>query len=257
MGKIRLDKFLADAGLGTRTQVKAMIRQGQIAVNGQPASRPEMKVDTDADRVTAGGEAVSRAEYVYYMFNKPAGCLCEAKNGRSRMVFDYFEESGRRRLFTVGRLDKDTEGLLLVTDDGPLGHHLTSPRRHVSKTYYAELDGPVGEEEVRLFAGGLDIGDAKPALPAVLEPLDAAQAAGARCCPADTGFHEAGARQAVLITVQEGRYHEVKRLCQAVGRTVIYLKRVSEGSLQLDDSLPPGAYRPLTAQELEDIYKDM
>lgn len=257
MSLIRLDKFLADAGFGTRTQVKALIRKGQAAVNGLPAGRPEQKVDPEKDAVTVCGQAVTRQEHVCYMFNKPAGCLCEARNGHRKTVFDYFEDSGRRALFTVGRLDRDTEGLLLVTDDGALGHHLTSPRRHVDKTYYAELDGPVGEDAVRRFKEGLDIGDDKPALPAVLVPLPDAESARARCCPDEAGFAAPQAAAAVLITVQEGRYHEVKRLFQAVGRKVLYLKRISEGSLKLDASLAPGTYRLLTPEELKDIYRDM
>ena len=173
MGKaVRLDKFLADAGMGTRSEVKKFIQKGQVQVNGKPAKKPELKV-TEEDTVIFGGEEVKAApEYVYYLFNKPAGCVSATEDPREKTVLDYIEEKDRRKgLFPAGRLDKDTEGFLLITDDGPLAHELLSPKKHVDKTYYAKVSGKVTEEDAAKLAEGIDIGEKDFTRPARLELL--------------------------------------------------------------------------------------
>ena len=168
--QLRLDKYLADMGIGTRTQVKQCIRKNQVLVNGLPPEGPQQKV-TDSDMVTFQGSAISYQKYKYYMFHKPKGCVSAAADNRHKTVLDYFPEDSRKGLFPVGRLDLDTEGLLLITNDGALAHNLLSPAKHVPKTYYAEVDGTVTEEDKAQFAQGIDIGGEKQALPAKLEIL--------------------------------------------------------------------------------------
>lgn len=157
---VRLDKFLADAGAGTRSEVKKYIQKGQVQVNGKSVKKPELKV-TEEDQVVMNGQELHAApEYVYYLFNKPAGCVSATEDFRDKTVLDYIEEKDRRKgLFPVGRLDKDTEGFLLITDDGPLAHELLSPKKHVDKTYYAKVSGKVTEEDVVKLAEGVDIGE--------------------------------------------------------------------------------------------------
>ena len=169
---VRLDKFLADAGAGTRSEVKKYIQKGQVQVNGKSVKKPELKV-TEEDQVVMNGQEIHAApEYVYYLFNKPAGCVSATEDFRDKTVLDYIEEKDRRKgLFPVGRLDKDTEGFLLITDDGPLAHELLSPKKHVDKTYYAKVSGKVTEEDVVKLAEGVDIGEKDLTRPARLEIL--------------------------------------------------------------------------------------
>lgn len=184
---------------------------------------------TAEDEVSMDGVSVEYEEYVYYMLNKPAGVISATEDARERTVLDLISERQRKGLFPVGRLDRDTEGLLLITNDGGLAHRLLSPRHHVDKVYYARLDGPVGEAEKALFAQGLKVDETLTALPAELEILEPATE--------------------VRVTIREGKFHQVKRMFEAVGREVLYLKRLSMGPLALDESLPQGAYRRLTAEE--------
>ncbi|MCH5333466.1 MAG: rRNA pseudouridine synthase [Agathobacter sp.] len=243
---VRLDKFLADAGFGTRSEIKKLIRGGKVTVAGETAGQPERKIDPAAACVCVCGAPVEYQESVSYLFHKPAGCVTARTDATTPTVMDYFPAPERGKLSPVGRLDKDTEGLLIVTSDGALNHHLTSPARHVEKTYYAVLDHEVSEEAARQFAVGLDIGDDKPTKPAKLlilpkeEPFDAA-------LPAElSGEAKAHAR----LTITEGRYHQVKRMFAAVDCRVLYLKRLSIGQISLGD-LPRGEYRRLTEEELE------
>lgn len=229
--KMRLDKFLTQAAELTRSEAKQKIKKGSVTVDGEVEKKAERKVSTK-ECICLDGEAVTYVKYRYIMLHKPAGVVSATEDAQCQTVIDLIEE-GRRDLFPVGRLDKDTEGLLLLTNDGALAHNLLSPRKHVDKTYFAVLDGPVGEEEQALFLQGLDIGDEKKTLPAKLEVT--------------------GKANEVLITVQEGRFHQVKRMAEAVGRRVEYLKRISMGPLVLDASLAKGEYRPLTEQELADL----
>lgn len=232
---VRLDKFLADAGKGTRSEVKKIIQKGQVQVNGVPAKKPEIKVDPEKDVVVLSGETVGAApEFVYYLLNKPAGCVSATEDRNDRTVMEYVP-SDRKGLFPVGRLDKDTEGLLLITNDGELAHRLLSPKKHVDKTYYAKVQGIVTQEDVRKFAEGVDIHEKKLTAPAVLEVV------------------KSGEVSEILLTICEGKFHQVKRMFEAVGKKVIYLKRLSMGPLQLDETLMPGEYRELTEKEKDTL----
>lgn len=246
MGKaVRLDKFLADAGAGTRSEVKKYIQKGQVQVNGKTAKKPELKV-TEEDQILMNGQEVKAApEYVYYLFNKPAGCVSATEDSRDKTVLDYIEEKDRRKgLFPVGRLDKDTEGFLLITDDGPLAHELLSPKKHVDKTYYAKVSGKVTEEDAAKLAAGVDIGEKDLTRPARLEILSTWER--------ETGSDRDGSWESeIRLTIHEGKFHQVKRMMEALGKKVIYLKRLSMGALALPKDLPAGKYRPLTENELE------
>ena len=233
--KIRLDKFLADMGFGTRSQVRQQIAGGNVTVNGLPARRPELKVDTDKDRVLFCGTEAAYAQYEYYMLNKPAGVVSATEDKKERTVLDLLQERKRKDLFPVGRLDKDTEGLLLITNNGDLAHRLLAPGRHVDKVYYAEIDGEVTREDAELFRAGVDIGDKKKTMPAFLEILSSAD------------------RSEILLTIREGRFHQVKRMFHAVGKEVLFLRRIQMGPLKLDEKLRPGEYRRLTKEEVEKL----
>lgn len=234
--QLRLDKYLADMGIGTRTQVKQYIRKQQVLVNGLPPEGPQQKV-SEADAISFQGNLISYQKYKYYLFNKPKGCVSAVTDNRHKTVLGYFPEPHRKGLFPVGRLDIDTEGLLLITNDGTLAHNLLSPAKHVPKTYYAEVAGKVTKEDQVQFAQGLDIGEDKQTLPAKLETLPTEHPEISR----------------VYLTITEGKFHQVKRMFEAVGKQVLYLKRVSMGSLTLDESLKPGEYRELTEKELQKL----
>ena len=230
MAQERLDKLLASTGRWSRREVKELIRQGRVQADGVPVRRPEDKCDPAAACVTVDGQRVDCAPFVYLMLHKPAGLLSATQDRRQRTVLDLLPEHLRRRgLFPVGRLDKDTEGLLLLTNDGPLGHDLLSPRKHVDKVYYARVEGTVDREDAEALAGGMTLGDGLRCLPAGLEPLGD----GSEC----------------LVTLREGKYHQVKRMLAARGKPVVYLKRLSMGPLRLDPALEPGEWRPLTREE--------
>lgn len=242
---MRLDKYLADCGFGTRTEVKKLIKTGSITVNGVVCTKPEQKVAEGQDEVTAHGKAISYEKYGYYLFHKPAGCVTAAKDKLHKTVMDYFDPKQFAGYSPVGRLDLDTEGLLLITNDGALTHHLISPSHHVPKTYYVETDGPIPEEAKQLFLQGADIGD------------------DTRCLPAELVIYEPKQEKeqgtviySAALTIYEGRFHQVKRMFASVGRTVVYLKRLSMGALTLSD-LPCEAYRKLTAQEKEQLLAGM
>ena len=195
---LRLDKYLADMQVGTRSEVKQMIRKGLV-------------------------------------LNKPAGVVSATEDPRDKTVIDLIEDRRRKDLFPAGRLDKDTEGLLLITNDGALAHDLLSPKKHVDKKYYAKIEGTVTEEDVELFGKGVDIGEKRVTLPAVLTILSS------------------GEESEITLTIREGKFHQVKRMFEAVGKKVTYLKRLSMGSLVLDEKLLPGEYRKLTEQELTQL----
>lgn len=234
---IRLDKFLADAGIGTRSEVKKYLKKGQVTLNGEPVLRPEIKINPDRDLVCFDGKPVCYEKFSYYLYHKPAGRVTARRDISERTVMDDFPESFRNTFSPVGRLDKDTEGLLLVTNDGALSHRLLSPAYHVEKTYFATLDQPVPTEAVELFACGIDIGDEKLTLPAELVILPVTKK-----------------QYSAELTIREGRFHQVKRMFEAVGCKVLYLKRLSFGGLTLDD-LSVGSYRRLTDAEVELLRK--
>ena len=238
---IRLDKYLADMGEGTRQEVKKYIRRGSVTVNGEQVRSPEHKVD-EKDQVCLGGREVSYAAAEYFMLNKPAGVVSATEDKRDRTVLDLIQGKKRKDLFPVGRLDKDTEGLLLITNDGALSHRLLSPRHHVDKTYYVEVQGYVSEKTKAAFQRGVDIGTEEEPLvtmPARLEILEAGQTLSC-----------------VRLTIREGKFHQVKRMFLSQNMEVTYLKRESMGSLKLDDSLAPGEYRPLTENEIKRLKEE-
>ena len=225
---MRLDKYLSEMGAGTRSELKKAVRAGRVTVNGVKARDASMHVE-EGDEIFMDGERVAYEQFVYYLMNKPAGVISATEDTRDRTVLDLLEGQQRKGLFPVGRLDRDTEGLLLITNNGELAHRLLSPKNHVDKVYFARLDAPVGETERRMFAEGLRVDETFTAMPAELEVLD----------PGNE----------VKVTIREGKFHQIKRMFEAVGREVLYLKRLSMGPLALDGSLPPGAYRRLTEEE--------
>lgn len=231
---MRLDKFLADAGIGTRSEVKSIIKKKQVSVNDKMVINPGMSV-SESDSICVRGEQVFAKKPRYLMFHKPSGCI-SATTDREKTVLDYICEKERHGLFPVGRLDKDTEGLLLLTDDGEFSHHLTSPRRHVNKTYYFEGEGTLRADAQKEIANGIDIGDEKLTMPAklIVQSEDKQQ-------KKVTG----------QLTIAEGRYHQVKRMLAAEGVRITYLKRISIGGLKLDVSLPKGSWRSLTDEEVQ------
>ena len=235
---MRLDKYLCETGFGTRSQVKDLLKKGQVMVNGEVVKKPELKINETTDQILCQGKKASYQKNIYLMLHKPAGVVSATEDNREKTVLDLVRPEDRKNgLFPVGRLDKDTEGLLLLTDDGELAHRLLSPKKHVDKTYYAKIDGQVTEEHVKQFREGLDIGDEKKTLPAVLTIL------------------LSGKVSEIEVTIHEGRFHQIKRMFEAVGCKVTYLKRLSMGSLVLDETLPPEEYRPLTEAELEGLTK--
>ena len=235
---MRLDKYLCETGFGTRSQVKDLLKKGQVMVNGEVVKKPELKINETTDQILCQGKKASYQKNIYLMLHKPAGVVSATEDNREKTVLDLVRPEDRKNgLFPVGRLDKDTEGLLLLTDDGELAHRLLSPKKHVDKTYYAKIDGQVTEEHVKQFREGLDIGDEKKTLPAVLTIL------------------LSGPVSEIEVTIHEGRFHQIKRMFEAVGCKVTYLKRLSMGSLVLDETLPPGESRPLTEAELEGLTK--
>ena len=230
MGAQRLDKIIASTGRWSRREVKGLIRQGRVLVDGLPPRSPEEKADPEQAEITGDGEALGYRRYTWVMLNKPAGYLSATEDGRGATVLDLLpQELQRRGLFPVGRLDKDTEGLLLLTNDGPLAHALLAPGRHVDKVYYVEVDGRLDQQDRRAFQAGVTLADGTVCQPADLTVLD----------PPSQG----------LVTLREGKYHQVKRMLAARGKPVTYLKRLSMGPLTLDPALPAGAWRPLTPEE--------
>ena len=248
---MRIDKYLADCGIGTRSEVKKYIKAKQITVNGTVALKPETKIDENADVICFKGQPITYEKYVYYLFHKPAGCVTAKQDNIHQTVMDYFpEDIHAKDIAPVGRLDLDTEGLLLLTNDGPLTHHLLSPAHHIPKTYYAILDKEVPADAVEKFAEGVDIGDDKPTLPAelVILPTGTVSNGEIKGTEADKPVYS------VELTIHEGRFHQVKRMFEAVGCTVTYLKRLSMGSLVLGE-LSKGDYRKLLPEEVQSLQK--
>lgn len=232
---MRLDKFLCDTAGLTRTEAKNAVKKGQIAVNGQVQKAADFKVKENTDTVTFQGRPLSYAAFHYYILHKPAGVITATEDKKESTVMDILREEKVKNLFPVGRLDKDTEGLLLVTDDGELAHNLLSPKKHVDKEYLVKVRDSISEDDCRKLSEGVDIGDEKPTAPAKVERV---------------------AEKEILLTIREGRFHQVKRMLQAVGNEVLYLKRLSMGSLRLPKDLEKGAYRPLSEEEIYKIKGD-
>ena len=231
----RLDKLLAGTGKWSRREVKALVRQGLVRVDGRLAASAEDKLDPAAAIITVAGETISLCRFTYVMLHKPAGVLTATEDRKQPTVLDLLPPELRRiGLAPVGRLDKDTEGLLLLTNDGELAHRLLSPKYHVEKRYFARVDGELSAADAEAFARGMTLGDGLECLPAGLEVLPD------RVC---------------VVTLREGKFHQVKRMLAARGAPVLYLKRLSMGPLTLDDSLAAGAYRLLRAEEISALYR--
>ena len=225
----RLDKIISATGKKSRREVREMVRQGRVLVDGKPAPAADMKVDPQTAVILLDGEPLGYEKFTYVMLHKPAGVLTATEDRRQETVLDLLPPELRRRaLSPVGRLDKDTEGLLLLTNDGQLAHRLLSPKSHVDKVYYARVDGALEPGDIAAFAAGMTLGDGLECLPAGLEILSPTEA---------------------LVSLREGKFHQVKRMLAARGKPVLYLKRLSMGRLRLDPALAPGAWRMLTEEE--------
>jgi len=232
--KMRLDKYLANGLALSRSQIKQFLKKKAVTVNGQIITDGAYSVSEDGDRVACMGKPVTYEKYVYYMFHKPAGCVTAKTDREHRTVFDYVKDIPCKELFAVGRLDKDTEGLLFLTNDGQFDHQLMSPKKHVDKTYYFEANGTLTETAIRQLEEGVMIGKDEPVT------------APASICK----VHQEGTRVTGFLTITEGRFHQVKRMLHAVGCEVTYLKRTAIGGVHLDENLPKGGFRKLTEQEI-------
>ncbi len=239
---VRLDRFLAEMKQGTRSEVKEFIRKGKVTVDGAVCRAPEQKIDPDVNEVCLSGNRIGWAAVEYYMLNKPQGVVSATEDGRYKTVTELISDSRRKDLFPVGRLDIDTEGLLLITNDGSLAHMLLAPGKHVDKVYFARVRGKLREGTEKRFREGLVLPDGQKLLPADLIFLNSREEEGE--------FYSE-----VRLTIREGKFHQVKRMFEAEGGSVVYLKRISMGSLILDDTLKPGEYRELTSEEIR-LLKD-
>lgn len=231
----RLDKFLVEMSVASRSTIKDMAKKGRITVNGEIVKASDLKIDENEDIVAVDGRVIAFSDMEYFMLNKPAGVITATLDKNAKTVLDLIAERTRNDLFPVGRLDKDTEGLLLITNDGDLAHRLLAPKKHVDKVYYADIDGIVTDEHVRCFAEGLTLLDGTPVMPGELTVLET-----------DTVKNISK----IQLTIHEGKFHQVKRMFEAVGCSVTYLKRLSMGPLMLDTALAPGEYRRLTDEEI-------
>lgn len=236
---MRLDKLLANMGYGSRKEVKQLLKQKAVTVDGAYVKDAALHVDPEQQIVSVFGERVVYTEFVYFMMNKPPDVISATEDLRDETVIDLLEPLHQHfQPFPVGRLDKDTEGLLLLTNDGLLAHNLLSPKKHVPKVYFAQIEGVVTEEDVEKFAHGVELDDGYVTKPGKLVILQSAQ------------------QSEIELTIQEGKFHQVKRMFEAVGKRVTYLKRLSMGNLQLDDTLALGEYRELTAEELASLQNN-
>lgn len=227
---MRLDKFLSDMKCATRSQLKKDIRAGLVTVNGEMVRQSDFAVDEKQDQISYKGKICEYEKFVYYMLNKPAGVVSATEDKKDKTVVDLLKDIGRDDLFPMGRLDKDTEGLLILTNDGALTHELLSPTKHVEKVYECTLAAPFDVTQKEKLEQGVDIGEKKLTMPAKVAILE---------------------EKKIALTILEGKFHQVKRMLQAVGNEVIYLKRVRMGGLVLDERLQPGEYRKLTSEEVK------
>jgi len=233
---MRLDKLLSNMGYGSRKEVKQLLKQKAVTVDGAYVKDAALHVDPEKQDVSVFGERVVYTEFVYFMMNKPPGVISATEDVQDDTVIDLLEPLHQHfKPFPVGRLDKDTEGLLLLTNDGQLAHNLLSPKKHVPKVYYAQIEGLVTEEDCKKFAQGVELDDGYVTKPGELNIL------------------KSDLQSEIELTIQEGKFHQVKRMFESVGKRVTYLKRLSMGSLKLDDNLALGEYRELTTKELADL----
>lgn len=232
---MRLDRFLCEVHIGSRSQVKEWIKKGMVQADGRTIRKPEYKVDEEKTQVTFQGSLLSWKKFEYYILNKPAGTVTSNSDPHSPVVMELLKDIPNKELFPVGRLDKDAEGFLLITNDGELAHRLLAPKSHVPKTYFLRLREVFTDEQADRLLEGVDIGEKKLCLPAETKVIS---------------------KQEIFITVWEGKFHQVKRMLKAAGNEVLFLKRVAFGSLTLDETLAPGAYRRLTDEEINQLKKD-
>ncbi|MFP7299447.1 pseudouridine synthase [Neobacillus niacini] len=231
---MRIDKMLANLGYGSRKEVKQLLKSGAVKIDDVIVKDAKQHVDTNKQTVTLNGEVIEYKEFIYLMMNKPQGVLSATEDSVGETVIDLLElEDQVYEPFPVGRLDKDTEGLLLITNDGQLAHRLLSPKKHVPKTYFAVIDQEVSGEDVKAFAKGVTLDDGYETKPGELKIL------------------KSGIRSDIELTITEGKFHQVKRMFESVGKKVVYLKRISMGPLPLDETLELGEYRELTDEEVE------
>ena len=234
--KQRIDKILSNLGYGSRSELKKLCKNGLVKVNGKVINNPGVQVDVENDEILFDGEKVVYKEFIYLMLNKPDGYISATFDKRDPIVLDLIDKEALIfEPFPVGRLDKDTEGLLVLTNDGQLAHRVLSPKKHVPKTYYAKVEGVVTEEDVKAFAEGVTLDDGYETMPAELEILKSDDISE------------------IELTIHEGKFHQVKRMFESVGKKVVYLKRLSMGKLKLDESLALGEYRELTEEEVKMI----
>jgi 16S rRNA pseudouridine516 synthase len=230
----RLDKVLANLGYGSRKEVKALVKNKEVLIDGEIVKDSSMQIDPEKNVIVVSGEKINYRKYIYLLLNKPAGVVSATFDKYDETVIDLIDDEYKVfEPFPVGRLDKDTVGFLLITNDGELNHRLIAPKWHVDKVYYAEIDGKVEENDIRAFEKGVTLDDGYECLPAKLEILEA---------------DENGSE--VKVTLQEGKFHQVKRMFNSVGKNVEYLKRISFGPMSLPEDLPEGEYRELTQQEV-------
>ncbi|MGD6840962.1 pseudouridine synthase [Bacillus infantis] len=233
---MRIDKVLANLGYGSRKEVKKLLKDGSVTVNEEKIKDAKQHVDPEKDLIRINGEIVEYREFIYLMMNKPPGVISATEDNRDETVIDLLEaEDLIFEPFPVGRLDKDTEGLLLITNDGQLAHRLLSPKKHVPKTYFAVIDQEVTEEDIIAFRKGVILDD------------------GYATKPGELNILKSGERSDIELTITEGKFHQVKRMFEAVGKKVVYLQRLSMGPLQLDETLELGEYRELTEEELQSL----
>lgn len=232
--KLRIDKILSNLGYGSRAEIKVYCKKGLIKINDKVISNPGTQVDTDIDKIEFNNEVVKYREFVYIMMNKPDGYLSATFDKRDPIVLDLIDPSYLTfEPFPVGRLDKDTEGLLVLTNDGKLAHRVLSPKKHVPKTYYAKIEGIVTQEDVQAFEKGVTLDDGYETMPSQLKIL------------------KSDDLSEIELTIHEGKFHQVKRMFESVGKKVVYLKRLSMGKLTLDETLNLGEYRELTDEEVK------
>lgn len=232
----RLDKFLANQNIGSRKEVSALVRKGRVTVGGIVAEKSDMKIDADKDEIALDGNVIGYSEFVYIMMNKPKGVVSATDDGKCETVVDLVPpELFRRGIFPAGRLDKNTTGLLIITNDGDMAHRMLAPKSHVYKIYEAELDAPVTEADIKAFEEGIKAGEQ-------------------RFLPASLWLQYENKPHKATVRIREGKFHQVKRMFAACGKTVVELKRCKIGGLELDETLSEGACRYLTQEELELIF---
>ncbi len=231
---MRLDRFITECLPISRKEAKDALKSGRVTYQGKPLKDPSFHVKEEEAEICFDGKVLEYQKFVYYMLYKPLGVVTATEDSHQTTVMDLMQGAAGKNLFPVGRLDKDTDGLLLITNDGKLGHDLLAPGKHVPKTYYATLRDPLSEEDRKRLEEGVDIGDLKVTLPAVCRILSPKE---------------------IHLTVTEGRYHQVRRMLLAVGNEVVTLRRISFGSLKLDERMEPGSFRTLTEEELNRLRK--